>query len=120
MHLALFEPDIPQNAGNMIRLAACLNITVHIIEPAGFSLTEKAFRRAGLDYLDHASISRHVSWARFEQWRRENGCRLVALTTRGETAYFDYSFGNNDVLLVGRETAGLPPEVHEAADVRLW
>lgn len=119
MDLALFEPDIPQNAGNMMRLGACLGVAVHVIEPAGFSLGEKAFRRAGLDYLDHTSISRHASWDRFEKWRKSQGRRLIALTTKGDTRYFDYSFKGGDVLLVGRETAGLPPRVHAAADARL-
>jgi tRNA (cytidine/uridine-2'-O-)-methyltransferase len=119
MHLALYQPDIAQNTGTILRLAACFGIEAHIIEPAGFPVSDRAFRRAGMDYLDQVTITRHASWAAFEDWRRGAGLRLVLLTTRAETSYLDHRFTARDVLLLGRESAGVPDAVHEAADVRL-
>ncbi len=117
--LALFQPDIPQNTGTMLRLAACLNVPVEIIEPAGFDVSDRNFRRAGLDYLEHMAITRHVSWRAFEGWRSAEGRRLVLATTKGGTAYTGFAFRTGDVVLVGRESAGVPEEVHQAADARL-
>jgi tRNA (cytidine/uridine-2'-O-)-methyltransferase len=117
--LALFQPDIPQNAGTMLRLCACLGVEAAIIEPAGFPVSDKHFRRAGMDYLDHVSIARHVSWSAFEAWRATTGRRLVLLSTRGESTYADFAFRPGDIVMVGRESAGVPQEVHEAADARL-
>jgi len=117
MRLALFEPDIPQNAGALIRLGACLGVTVDIIEPCGFVFGERAFRRAGMDYLERAAIARHTSWAAFESTLR--GRRLVLLTVKGATAYTEFVFGAGDVLLLGRESAGVPDAVHARADARL-
>ncbi len=119
MRLALFEPDIPQNAGTMIRLAACLGVAVDVVEPCGFVFGDSQMRRAGMDYLDIAHVVRHDSWAAFERWRAAAGHRLVLLTTRGETAYTDFAFAAADVLLVGRESAGVPEAVHAAAAARL-
>jgi tRNA (cytidine/uridine-2'-O-)-methyltransferase len=119
MVIALYEPDIPQNAGTILRLGACLGIPVHFIGPAGFATTERAFRRAGLDYLEHATLVNHVSFAAFEEWRRKEGRRLVLLTTRADRTYTDFSFRPNDVLLSGRESSGVPAAVHSAADARL-
>jgi tRNA (cytidine/uridine-2'-O-)-methyltransferase len=119
MRIALYEPDIPQNTGTILRLAACLGAEVDLIEPAGFPMTDRAFRRAGMDYLDHVSIVRHASWAAFESWRRDSGRRLVLFTTQGPISYLDHSFRPEDVLLFGRESAGAPDHVHAAADVRL-
>jgi tRNA (cytidine/uridine-2'-O-)-methyltransferase len=119
MHLALYEPDIPQNTGTILRLCACLGIAAHIVEPAGFPVTDRAFRRAGMDYLDAVDLTRHASFAAFEAWRRERGMRIVLLTTAAETSYLDFSYSNSDVLLFGRESAGVPQSVHEAADARL-
>lgn len=119
MHLALFEPDIPQNTGTILRLCACLRIKAHIIEPAGFPVTDRAFRRAGMDYLDQVALTRHVSFAQFESWRRRVGLALLLVTTIGERSYLDYRFAGGEVLLFGRESAGVPEAVHRAADVRL-
>ena len=119
MHLALYEPDIPQNTGTILRLCACLGIEAHIVEPAGFPVTDRAFRRAGMDYLDQVKIERHRSFAAFDDWRRSAGLRLVLLTTAAEQSYLGHSYGAQDVLLLGRESAGVPEAVHKAADVRL-
>src|SRR3954447_22761086 len=119
MQIALFQPDIPQNTGTILRLCACLGIAAHIIEPAGFPVTDRAFRRAGMDYLDAVDLTRHPSFAAFEAWRRERGLRLVLLTTAAETSYLAFSYTDADVLLFGRESAGVPRSVHEAADARL-
>ena len=119
MRIALYEPDIPQNTGTILRLCACLGIEAHIIEPAGFPVTDRAFRRAGMDYLDRVSITRHGSFIAFDDWRRAERLRLILLTTAAETGYLDHSFKDDQVLLFGRESAGVPAAVHETADVRL-
>jgi tRNA (cytidine/uridine-2'-O-)-methyltransferase len=119
MRIALFQPDIPQNAGTILRLCACLDVEAHIIEPAGFPVSDRHFRRAGMDYLDQVTIQRHISWQHFEQWRREIGSRLILFTTKGAMPYLDYRFRANDILLFGRETAGVPANVEAAADERL-
>ena len=122
MRLALYEPDIPQNAGSLMRLGACLGVGIDIIEPCGFLLSDRNFRRAGMDYLKSADIRRHESWARFHDMfstRRDGKSRLVLLTTRADRAYTDFAFAPDDTLLVGRESAGVPGGVHDAADARL-
>jgi len=119
MRIALYEPDIPQNAGTILRLAACLGIEAHLIEPAGFPTSDRAFRRAGMDYLEQVALVRHASWQAFEAWRSTAGGRLVLFTTRATTSYLDYIFRRDDILLFGRESAGVPEEVHRAADARL-
>ena len=119
MRIALYEPDIPQNTGTILRLAACLGVAADIIEPAGFPVSDRAFRRAGMDYLEQVSIRRHDSWAAFEAWRQGAGLRLVLFTTRGGTPYVAHAFRADDVLLFGRESAGVPEAVHAAADARL-
>ena len=117
--LALYQPDIPQNTGTLLRLAACLDVAVDLIEPAGFDVSDRNFRRAGLDYVERARVHRHASWAAFDGWRRGTGARLVLATTRGAIAYPDWAFQRGDVILVGRESAGVPEEVHRAADARV-
>jgi tRNA (cytidine/uridine-2'-O-)-methyltransferase len=117
--LALYQPDIPQNTGTILRLCACLGLSAAIIEPAGFPVTDRAFRRAGMDYLDHVDLTRHASWTAFEGWRRAAQRRLVLLSTKANLSYTDYSFAMGDILLLGRESAGVPADVHEAADSRL-
>ena len=119
MRIALYEPDIPQNTGTILRLAACLGVEVHLVEPAGFATSDRAFRRAGLDYLDQVALHRHVSWAAFEGWRREQKLRLILFTTGAGTSYLDHAYRPDDVLMFGRESAGVPQAVHAAADVRL-
>lgn len=116
IRLAIYEPDIPQNTGTMLRLAACLGFAVDIVEPAGFPVSDRAFRRAGLDYLGHVDVARHRDFSAFEGWRRAAGRRLVLLTTRAETSYLDHAFAADDVIMVGRESAGVPERVHAAAD----
>jgi tRNA (cytidine/uridine-2'-O-)-methyltransferase len=119
MRIALYEPDIPQNTGTILRLCACLGVEAHIIEPAGFPVTDRAFRRAGMDYIDQVSLTRHESFAAFEAWRKRGHLALVLLTTRAELSYLDHTFTSDQILLLGRESAGAPEAVHQAADVRL-
>ncbi len=119
MRIALYEPDIPQNAGTILRLCACLGAEAHIIEPAGFPVTDRAFRRAGMDYLDRVAVTRHSSFAAFEEWRLGERLSLVLLTTAAERSYLDHVFGNEEVLLFGRESAGVPQAVHQGANSRL-
>lgn len=119
MRIALYQPDIPQNTGTILRLCACLGIEAHIIAPAGFPTSDRAFRRAGMDYLDAVALVRHTSWQAFESWRHAEGRRLALFTTRGALSYLDYCYRADDVLLFGRESAGVPEEVHKAADARL-
>ena len=119
MRIALYEPDIPQNTGTILRFCACLGLAAHIIEPAGFPVTDRAFRRAGMDYLDQVAITRHGSFAAFEDWRRSERLSLVLLTTAAEQSYLDHAFADDQVLLLGRESAGVPEAVHQAADARI-
>lgn len=119
MRLALFEPDIPQNAGTILRLAACLGVGVDLVEPLGFALTDAKLRRAGLDYREHAEIARHSSFAAFAAARREAGARIVLFTTRAAAAYTAFAFRASDTLLFGRESAGVTPAVRAAADAEL-
>ena len=117
MRLALFEPDIPQNAAALIRLASCVDVPIDIIEPCGFLFTDRGFRRAGMDYLEAADIVRHDSWSTFLTGTDKK--RIVLLTSKGETSFLDFAFSKKDVLLLGRESAGVPSYVHETADARL-
>jgi tRNA (cytidine/uridine-2'-O-)-methyltransferase len=117
--LALFQPDIPQNCGTMLRMCDCLGLEAAIIEPAGFPVSDRHFRRSGMDYLDQVPLERHASWAAFEAWRAAQGRRLVLLSTKAAQPYTSFAFQPDDILMVGRESAGAPPEVHEAADARI-
>ena len=119
MRIALYEPDIPQNTGTILRLCACLGLPADIIEPAGFPVTDRAFRRAGMDYLDQVQIARHASFADFETWRRGQRLKLVLFTTAAERSYLDHAFADDQILIFGRESAGVPEAVHKAADARL-
>ena len=119
MQIALFQPDIPQNTGTILRLCACMDVAAHIIEPAGFAISDRRFRRAGMDYLGHVALTRHDSWSKFEQWRKDAGYRLVLFTTKAASSYLDYQYRTDDILLFGRETAGVTDEVVTAADARL-
>ncbi len=129
MRLALYQPDIPQNAGTILRLAACMGVAVDVIGPAGFDMSDRNLRRAGLDYLSSVEIARHVSFDSFLAQRRAEGAamspsmspsgRLILLTTAGDVAYSDFGFATHDTLLLGRESAGAPPHVHGAADARV-
>jgi tRNA (cytidine/uridine-2'-O-)-methyltransferase len=117
--IALYQPDIAGNTGAILRLAACLGLEVHIIEPAGFDLSDRNLKRAGMDYLDMAALTRHVDWDAFAQWRGRENRRLVLLSTKAALPYTDFAFFPDDILLFGRESAGVPNHVHEAADARL-
>lgn len=119
MQIVLFQPDIPQNTGTILRLCACLDIPAHIIEPAGFPVSDYAFRRAGMDYLDRVAITRHASWAAFADWRRHRPHRLVLLSTHASRSYLDFTYETGDLLLLGRESAGVPAEVAGEADAAL-
>jgi tRNA (cytidine/uridine-2'-O-)-methyltransferase len=119
MRIALYEPDIPQNTGTILRLCACLGVEAHIVEPAGFPTSDRAFRRSGMDYLDQVEIMRHASWAAFEHWRREARAHLILFTTRASISYLDHAYRADDILLFGRESSGVPNAVHEAADTRV-
>jgi tRNA (cytidine/uridine-2'-O-)-methyltransferase len=119
MRLALYQPDIPQNTGTILRLAACLGVPVDVIGPAGFDMTDRALRRAGLDYLAHVEMERHASFVAFDAWRLSRGSRLVLLSTHADTPYTGLAFRPGDTLLLGRESAGVPEAVHNLADARL-
>jgi tRNA (cytidine/uridine-2'-O-)-methyltransferase len=117
--LALYQPDIANNTGTLIRLGACLGTTIHVIHPTGFAFSPKTLARAGLDYLDHAAVKEHDSWTAFNAWRIESGHRLVLLTTKAQQSAYDLAYEGNDILMVGRESAGVPETVAEACDVRV-
>jgi tRNA (cytidine/uridine-2'-O-)-methyltransferase len=119
MRVALYEPDIPQNTGTILRLCACLGVEAHIIEPAGFPTSDRAFRRSGMDYLDQVAIIRHASWVEFQRWRLEARSHLILFTTRASLSYLDHAYRPDDILLLGRESSGVPNAVHQAADARL-
>lgn len=115
--LTLFQPDIPQNAGNLFRTAACFGVPVHLVEPCGFVLSDSKMRRAGMDYLTHVNLTRHQSWQSYLTDRPRG--RLVLLTTKGADSLERFSFENGDNIILGRESAGVPDDVHDASDARV-
>lgn len=119
LRIALYQPDIPGNTGTILRLAACLGLGVDIIDPAGFDISDRNLKRAGMDYLANVSLVRHVNFDRFEEWRRESGRRLVLASTRAAERYTDFAYRPDDILLFGRESAGVPETVHDRADARI-
>lgn len=120
MRIALYQPDIAQNTGTILRLAACLGVPVDVIGPAGFDISDRALKRAALDYLDSVELTRHVSFADFLDARRAaGGGRLVLLSSHAECAHVDFAFAPGDTLLFGRESAGAPAQVHAVADARI-
>jgi tRNA (cytidine/uridine-2'-O-)-methyltransferase len=119
MRIVLYEPDIPQNTGTILRLCACLGIEAHLVEPAGFPTSDRAFRRAGMDYLDQVKLVRHPSCTAFEDWRQAERLRLVLFTTKAATPYLAHKFRPDEMLMFGRESSGVPDAVHAAADARL-
>lgn len=119
LSIALYQPDIAGNTGTILRLAACLGMTVELIEPAGFDTSDRNLRRAGMDYLETVLLTRHVDWQHFETWRAATGRRLVLATTKAAGRYTDFEYRNDDILLFGRESAGVPDHVHDRADARV-
>jgi tRNA (cytidine/uridine-2'-O-)-methyltransferase len=117
--IALYQPDIAGNTGTILRLAACLGLGVEIIEPAGFDTSDRNLRRAGMDYLETVLVTRHIDWQHFEDWRKQAGRRLILASTRAAVRYTDFQFRKDDILLFGRESAGVPEHVHAAADARV-
>ena len=117
LRLVLYQPDIPQNAGSMLRLAACLGVAVDLIEPAGFLIDDRRMRRAGMDYLDHVALTRHASWEAYRAATRAG--RLVLMTRWAEAPYHEFAFRANDSIMVGRESGGVPQEVAAEADARV-
>lgn len=119
LSLVLYQPDIAQNTATLLRTGACLNVPVHVILPAGFVLSDRNFRRAGMDYLDRATLVQHADWAAFQDYCRGDGRRIVLLSTKAATRYTDFSFRKDDMLMLGRESAGVPDHVHAAATARI-
>ena len=119
MRIALYQPDIPQNTGTILRTAACMAVGVDIIEPCGFILNDKRVRRSGMDYIDKADLQRHISWSEFKKNCRKNECRIILLTTFGDKSYCNFRFRADDRLLLGSESSGVPTEVHEAVNARI-
>ena len=119
MRIALYQPDIPQNTGNIFRLGACLGVSVDIIEPTGFIFDDKRFKRSAMDYLDHIDYKRHVDWQHFYDWKKENNFRLILMTTKSQESLYNFEFHPSDILLFGRESAGVPENIHNIVDHRL-
>jgi tRNA (cytidine/uridine-2'-O-)-methyltransferase len=121
MRLALYQPDIPQNTGTILRLAACLGVAVDVIGPTGFDMSDRSLKRAGLDYLEHVNLTRHLSFPTFEAERFTNDTppRLILLTSHGAVSHVDFAFLPTDILMLGRESAGVPPDVHDGVDGRV-
>lgn len=119
LRIALYQPDIPGNTGTILRMAACFGIGVDVIEPAGFDISDRALKRAGMDYLEQAALTRHANWEQFQEWRLSEKRRLLLFSTKAAEPYTQFSFRRGDILLLGRESAGVPDEVHLAADARL-
>jgi tRNA (cytidine/uridine-2'-O-)-methyltransferase len=119
LRIALYQPDIAGNTGTMLRFAACMGLAVDIIEPAGFDISDRSLKRAGMDYLASVTLTRHVSWDRFEDWRSQTGRRLVLASTKAAGIYTDFAYRPDDILLFGRESAGVPDHVHDIADGRV-
>ena len=119
IRIALYQPDIAGNTGTILRFSACLGLGVDIIEPAGFDISDRSLKRAGMDYLAAVTLTRHVSWEHFEEWRQASGRRLVLASTKAAGLYTDLAYRPDDILLFGRESAGVPDRVHETADGRV-
>lgn len=119
VRIALYQPDIPGNTGTIIRTAACLGLTVDIIEPAGFDLSDRALKRSGMDYVEQAALQRHLNWEAFNDWRISNERRLILASTTAAQNYTDFRFESSDILLFGRETSGVPDTIHELASARI-
>ena len=119
MRIALYQPDIPQNTGNIFRLGACLGVSVDIIEPTGFIFDDKRFKRSAMDYIDHIDYKRHIDWQHFYNWTKKNNFRLILMTTKSQESLYKFKFNPSDILLFGRESAGVPKNIHNIVDHRL-
>ena len=119
MRIALYQPDIPQNTGNIFRLGACLGVSVDIIEPTGFIFDDKKFKRSAMDYIDHIDYKRHIDWEHFYEWSQKNKFRLILMTTKTNQSFYKFQFHSSDILLFGRESAGAPDNIHKIVDHRL-
>jgi tRNA (cytidine/uridine-2'-O-)-methyltransferase len=119
MRIALYQPDIPQNTGNIFRLGACLGVSVDIIEPTGFIFDDKRFKRSAMDYIDHIDYKKHIDWQYFYDWAKENKFRLILMTTKSRESLYKFKFHSSDILLFGRESAGVPNNIHDIVDHRL-
>ena len=119
MRIALYQPDIPQNAGNIFRLGACLGVPVDIIEPTGFIFDDKKFKRSAMDYINYIEYKRHIDWQHFYNWSKKNNFRLILMTTKANQSFYKFEFHSSDILLFGRESAGVPEEIHQLVDQRL-
>ena len=119
MRVALFEPDIPQNTGNIFRLSACWGVEIDIIGPTGFIFDDKRFKRSSMDYFEHVKYRKHLDWKSFKNWSSENNYRLILLTTRADTKYYNFEFQKKDILLFGRESAGVPDYIHRELKLKL-
>lgn len=117
--LALYQPDIPQNAGSLLRLGACLDVAIDVIEPCGFIWDEKRMRRAGMDYVSLVTVTRHNSWNAFRETATRTGRRVVLMSTKASERLDRFTFAPNDIIMVGRESAGVPDAVADAADARV-
>ena len=119
MRIALYQPDIPQNTGNIFRLGACLGVSVDIIEPTGFIFDDKKFKRSAMDYINHIEYKKHIDWGHFYNWSQKNKFRLILMTTKTNHSFYKFQFLPSDILLFGRESAGVPDNVHQIVDHRL-
>ena len=117
--IALYQPDIPQNTGSIMRLAACFGFTLHIIEPAGFLIDDKRLKRVAMDYVAYLELVRHESWNKFYSWSRAQSKRILLATTKARQSYLDVEYQPNDVIIFGRESSGVPDKVHDKSDVRI-
>ena len=119
MRIALFEPDIPQNTGNILRLGACLGIEIDIIEPTGFLFDDRKFKRSSMDYINYVKYKKHIDWERFYNWSIKKKFRLILVTTKTKNSFINYKFKTNDILLFGKETAGVPDYVHDNVNEKI-
>ena len=119
MRIALYQPDIPQNTGNIFRLGACLGVSVDIIEPTGFIFVDKKFKRSAMDYIDRIDYKKHIDWQQFYDWSQEKKYRLILMTTKARQSFYEFEFHSSDILLFGRESAGVPDNIHQIVNHRL-
>ena len=119
MRIALYQPDIPQNTGNIFRLGACLGVSVDIIEPTGFIFDDKKFKRSAMDYIDYINYKKHIDWQHFYDWAQKKKLRLILMTTKTNQSFYKFQFHSSDILLFGRESAGVPDNIHQIVDHRL-